>query len=375
MISDPFGARRRASLFGVIATVVIAAGSGILAIFAPEIDPGGARFLKLENGSYYVRLGDPAHSTLHPVLNETSARLLLGRAEDATKASASVLDGQRRGVPLGIVDAPGQIAPHPHPKLTWSAVHSAGDVTVVAGPAPAPLADGHALLARHHNRTWLVTAAGRTELPAESTELGRSIRRRLGITPDSPMWEPPSELLAAVRELPPFRPVTGTLLVTPQEFWLRRPDGLVPLTRTQYLIAADLGLAHQEVSAERIGDIREDSRVVAELPQHPVELQRPEHVWVLETGSVALGGPPPAGIAVSGTATARQYSGPAVGAIGVDTGHGVVLVTDYGRFHRVGTVAEAESLGIIAPQPAPWPVIRLLPEGSELSRAAALAPH
>lgn len=371
MISDPLGSRRRAVLFGLIGTAIIAAGSGALALFAPAVDPGDASIIRAESGALYVRLED----SLHPVANEASARLIVGAPESAAKASISVLEGQRRGIPVGILGAPGIIAPHPQPAQQWSAVHDGGAVTVVAGPAPAPLADAHGILARVDGRTWVVTAFGRAELPPEDTPLGRSIRRRLGITVDTPVWQPPAQLLSAVKELPPYQQPQGTLLESGDEFWLRTDRGLLPLSELQFDIARDLGLPTAAVQPTELLDIPDTVRQVAELPLAKLQWQHPERVWVLGGGQVALGGEVPAGIAIAGSATASTFAGPTSGAIGVDTGHGVVLVTDYGTTHRIVTLADATALGITEPQPAPWPILALLPEGAELSRAAALQPQ
>lgn len=368
MISDPLGSRRRAVLFGLIGTVIIAAGSGALAIFAPAVDPGDASILRTESGALYVRAND----ALHPVANEASARLVVGAPEAATKASASVLDGQQRGTPIGIMGAPGIIAPHPQPELQWSAVHDGDTVTVVAGTAPAPLLDDHGILARVDSRMWVVTTAGRAELPPEDTPLGRSMRRRLSISVDTPVWEPPAQLLSAVKELPPYREVGGTLLETGGEYWLQQDSGLLPLSELQFDIARDLGLPVRSTDPTELLRFPDAVRQVAELPLAPVVWQDPTRVWVLGSGKVALGGETPPGVALAGMATASAFAGPSIGAVGVDTGHGVVLVTDYGTTHRVSTPIDAVALGIVEPKPAPWPILALLPEGAELSRSAAL---
>ncbi|MEJ5927966.1 type VII secretion protein EccB [Corynebacterium sp. H128] len=374
MISDPLGARRRAALFGLIGTAIIAAGSGALAIFAPQVDPGDANIVRAESGGMYVRLPAEQEAVLHPVANLASARLILGSPEEAAKASDSVLGDAPKGVPVGIPDAPGIIAPHPQPAHDWSASHSGGAVTVVAGQAPPALIDGHGVLARSDGRTWVITAFGRAELPAEDSPLGRSLRRRLGITPDTPIWEPPAAVLSAVTELPPYREIAGTLLVGKDEYWLEQPKGLVPLSELQYRIGLDLGLEHRELAASELSSFPDSVRSVAELPVSPVQWQRPEHVWVRGDGKIALAAAPPAGIQLSGDSAAHAYSGPTIGGIGVDTGHGTVIVTEHGRVHRVATPVDAAALGIVEPQSAPWAILSLLPEGAPLSHKDALRP-
>lgn len=372
MIADPLGSRRRATVFGLIGTAIIAAGAGVLAIFSPAVDPGNASIIRVESGAMYVQLPGENGPALHPVANEASARLIVGKPEPAAEASLAVLDGKRRGIPVGIVGAPAVMAPHPQPAHQWSVVHAGDVVTVVAGNSPPRLDDAHGILARAQGRTWLITSQGRAELPGPETPLGRSIRRRLDITVDTPVWEPPPAVLSAVKELPPYRPVSGMVLRSSEEFWLEKSGSLTPLSSLQAAIAADLGLETREVKAQEVNDYPVAVRQVAELPLAPIQWQRPEHVWVLGDGRIALGGEVPVGIKVSGKSVAQEFSGPSVGAFGVDTGNGIVVVTDYGHVHRVASVADAEALGVIDPQPAPWPILALLPEGPELSRSQAL---
>ena len=74
MIHDPLASRRRALIFGIVAVVLIALGSGLLAWLRPDPDPGQAELLSSEQGQLYVRVDD----VVHPVANLASARLILG---------------------------------------------------------------------------------------------------------------------------------------------------------------------------------------------------------------------------------------------------------------------------------------------------------
>lgn len=75
MIHDPLASRRRALIFGAIAVVLIALGSGLLAWLRPDPNPGDAQLLRSEQSQLYVRVEE----TLHPVANLASARLILGK--------------------------------------------------------------------------------------------------------------------------------------------------------------------------------------------------------------------------------------------------------------------------------------------------------
>ena len=74
MIHDPLASRRRALIFGIVAVLLIALGSGLLAWLRPDPDPGQAELLSSEQGQLYVRVDD----VVHPVANLASARLILG---------------------------------------------------------------------------------------------------------------------------------------------------------------------------------------------------------------------------------------------------------------------------------------------------------
>src|SRR5690625_1705230 len=81
MIHDPLASRRRALIFGMVAVVLIALGSGLLAWLRPDPDPGQAELLSSEQGQLYVRVDD----VVHPVANLASARLILGKAAEPVK--------------------------------------------------------------------------------------------------------------------------------------------------------------------------------------------------------------------------------------------------------------------------------------------------
>jgi type VII secretion protein EccB len=88
---------------GILVAVLVVAGFAVYGL----IFPGGGRptenviILERETGAVFIYTGNE----LHPVLNWTSARLILGQAPVQTMARDSLRDVPR-GAPVGIPDAP-----------------------------------------------------------------------------------------------------------------------------------------------------------------------------------------------------------------------------------------------------------------------------
>lgn len=380
MIADPLGARRRATLFGVLAAGIIALGSGALALFRPEIDPGDASVIVADSGALYVRINqDPQgrSSELHPVANLASARLIVGEAVKPARASDSVLaelsSGSPIGVPVGISDAPGRIAPAA-PSATWTVCHDGVAVEVSAlDRVGHDLRVDQALLAESAGQHWLVTNQGRLVLPAANDPLGRAVRRRIGIEETTPRWRPPAEVLQVVPELPPLKPAQGKILRAGEEYWLFDQAKVSKLTRIEAEVFADVGLTVENVDRAQISTYPDGSQPGSALPTVVPEYQRPETVCIRGDGSVGIDShPAQRGVPLAGESVATRYAGPSAGAVGVDTGHGWVAVSEHGMVHRIGSAADAAALGFSELPSAPWSIIRLLPEGSELSRQQAL---
>ena len=77
MIHDPLASRQRATIFSVVAVLLIAAITALFAWLRPNADPGDAPILRSSSGELYVRIND----IVHPVTNLTSARLIVGAPE------------------------------------------------------------------------------------------------------------------------------------------------------------------------------------------------------------------------------------------------------------------------------------------------------
>lgn len=377
MIHDPLGSRRRAMIFGLVAVCMISGVMGLFAWMRPNPDPGDAPILRAADGTLYVRVEDAAH----PVTNLTSARLIAGGPAEPARVGDEYLTALARGVPVGIVTAPSMFATDANTHDAWSACTSSANVVVRAGDAPSTLAADEAVLAVADSREWVVTATGRTVLPPSTTPEGRILRRGLGIDASTPRWEPPAEVLVAIRELPPFAFPSSTpaVLRTEAGSWLRTASGgvqeVTPL-QEQLLIDA---------SAQRIDLTQAD---IATYPDAdpPVELQLPElaPTWVDPETRAICASPDGGGasldqdeamagaMTLSGSAVATHFAGLAGGSVATDSGHGFHVIAGNGLRHPVPQHETLEMIGVERIYEVAWPILALLPEGEELTREAAL---
>lgn len=103
MLHDPMRAYSRALLVGIILTVLMLGGCGVYGLIKPQGHVGDAEIMvSKDSGAMYVLIRD----TLHPVLNLTSARLIVGKNEKPTSVADSKLKGYPRGPLVGIPGAP-----------------------------------------------------------------------------------------------------------------------------------------------------------------------------------------------------------------------------------------------------------------------------
>ena len=410
MIHDPLATRNRAHIFSLAATALICLGALAMAVFKPAIDPGDAAIIQAESGQLYVRIDNQ----LHPVANLASARLIVGEAADIHTGSDTILKNLPKAVPIGIVDAPGLIAPPATTtqKLVPHACHTTtkpanrldmapNQITVImqetganaattnqTTPIFQQLATGHALVALVDQAEWLVTANGRSILPPADTPDGRNIRHRLGITPTTPRWSPPPQIFSAITEKPPATIPTGILEVlripgadNPQ-FWARTADGVVRLAPIQADILVDSGVRMQDGTATELG-ANPDSKTLSSFPlpdRVPTWVDpTAQPLCVGEHGEVEtaplIEGKPPWGeaVALAGKAVATHFVGPGW-AVGVDTGSGIHVVSAHGLRHQVENRETAAALGISHFYSINWDMLRLLPSGTTLSKQQALQP-
>lgn len=410
MIHDPLATRNRAHIFSLAATALICLGALAMAVFKPAIDPGDAAIIQAESGQLYVRIDNQ----LHPVANLASARLIVGEAADIHTGSDTILKNLPKAVPIGIVDAPGLIAPPatatqklvPHAchtttkpanrldtapnQITVIMQETGANVTTTNQTTPIfqQLATGHALVALVDQAEWLVTANGRSILLPADTPDGRNIRHRLGITPTTPRWSPPPQIFSAIAEKPPATIPTGILEIlripgadNPQ-FWARTADGVVRLAPIQADILVDSGVRMQDGTATELA-ATPDSKTLSSFPlpdRVPTWVDpTAQPLCVGEHGEVEtaplIEGKPPWGeaVALAGKAVATHFVGPGW-AVGVDTGSGIHVVSAHGLRHQVENRETAAALGISHFYSINWDMLRLLPSGTTLSKQQALQP-
>ncbi|MBN9644030.1 type VII secretion protein EccB [Corynebacterium mendelii] len=261
-----------------------------------------------------------------------------------------------------------------------AAVAGKEEITVRAEDLPPVLPEGTALVARSAGADWLVTAGKRQRMPDAETPFGQVVRRELSITPLTPRWHAPAAVLNAVGEAPPMalQPDARVLVSPTGGLWLKTPGGLSRLTRLQADIYTGAGVKKQQVPDAYIRALP-DAAVDIRLPADTVDIIDPATLRICVTGDKGevSAGPavPPTGVELPGELAATRYISPTAGSVSVDTGSGWWVITPYGARHRVPDAATLAVIGVDQPARAPWPVIRLLPEGQPLTKQRALEPE
>lgn len=386
MIHDPLGRRRRAMLFGGAASVLIAVAAGAMALFAPDANPGDVPILRASGGQLYARLD----GRYHPVPNLTSARLLAGEAAEAKSISDTQLAALPKGHPVGIVDAPGVYEQRSSDApRAWLACHTSGvsssratpaedKVTVVAAAEEFKEDPSGAVFARAGGREFVVTADGRYQLPLADTPEGRTWRRGLGITPQTPVWTPPADVLSLLNEHPlEAPPADAAVWVAGERAWLKRPDGVAALTHGQAEALVAAGVSRVEVTEARLGG-EPDSPAPVSVPDTSSGFIDPSDkpLCVDADGTLGVQKTEREAQALAGESVATHFLGGGAAML-VDTGSGLHVVSESGRRHALGAGAgdaETAMVGAGTPQQVDWLLLRLLPEGTPLTFDEAARP-
>jgi type VII secretion protein EccB len=401
---------------GVLLAVLAMAGCALFGWLRPPPGLGDSLILMdRASGALYVRVGD----TVHPVPNLASARLITGASDNPRQVATADLATAKRGPLLGIPGAPGVIGPAlSAQESSWTVCDEAAATTVIAGSvADAEAARGLAperpvLVSSRSNSTYLLYDGSRAVVDLTDSATVRALHLE-GRTPRrvSP------GLLSIIPELPPITApaVPGFGSPGPQTLSGFMVGDVIRVERasaTEYFVVL-------EGSVQRIGAVAADlirftaARPGAEItPVAPSAIAGIPILGVLPVGEFPdrIDAPLADDIPVlcsswaagkvtirAGTGlplTDRQVplalaqadaDGPAIDAVLVppgrsayvaSTGTGAAtgqLVTDTGVRYPIADTDAAHVLGLPGhPEPGPWPLLAMLPEGPEMSRAAAL---
>ncbi|MGB8503440.1 type VII secretion protein EccB [Mycobacterium sp.] len=415
MVDEPMRAQARSLVTGCALAVVAVAGCAILAFIRPPDALGDAPIVMVrESGALYVRIGD----TLHPALNLASARLIAGTAASPQIIKESELRNAKRGALLGIPGAPA-LLPEPlgADESQWTACDDANGTTVIAGAATGAqaLANGRTTLVRSRSDavTYLLYDGYRARVSLADPAAVKALRLD-GIEPA----DVSSAVLNAIPEAPsitaPVIPAAGQ----------RGPSSLggIPVGSVVRVDRADADELYVVLAGgvQRVGHVGADivrfsdsqgardivtvaadaigaTPTVETLPitTFPDMVAAPTRDDVVcaqwlpgdttEGRSTVLTGsavPLATGQAPVGLAQADGL-GPNADAVFVPPGRSVYaesthryLIADTGVRFGVPDAESAAALGL-PPRalPAPWPILKLLADGPELSRSAALVAH
>jgi type VII secretion protein EccB len=197
MLVDPLRTQTRAVLVGGLILITGLAGCFIFSLIRPSGVAGDDAVLAdRSTAALYVKVDDQ----LHPVLNLTSARLIVGRPDNPTTVKSSELDQFPRGNLLGIPGAPERMVQNSSRDAEWTVCDAvlgpAPGVTVIAGkPAEGGERAGvlpvnHAVLVDNTSGTnpgtWLLWDGKRSPIDLNN----RAVTDALGLEADIPKPRP-----------------------------------------------------------------------------------------------------------------------------------------------------------------------------------------
>jgi type VII secretion protein EccB len=240
MLVDPLRTQSRAVLMGVLLLVTGLAGCFVFSLIRPAGSAGNNPVLAdRSTAALYVKVGDD----LHPVLNLTSARLIIGRPVNPTTVKSAELDRFPRGNLIGIPGAPERMVQNAAHDANWTVcdavsgtgrgTHSAG-VTVIAGPPDsrgaraAALGRTQAILVdfpgERGTSTWLLWDGKRSQIDLAD----HAVTSAIGLGADVPAPRPIAlGLFNAIPEAPPLTPPAIPNAGAPANYPVPAPIGAV----------------------------------------------------------------------------------------------------------------------------------------------------
>lgn len=435
MLVDPLRTQSRAVLVGALVVITGLAGCFLFSLIRPSgIAGNDAVLADRSTAALYVKVGED----LHPVLNLTSARLIIGRPENPTTVKSPELDKFGRGNLLGIPGAPERMVQNTSRDADWTVCDgqagAGAGLTVIAGSLSsegervAALPERSAVLTENDGRAWLLWKGRRSPVDlndrAVTDALGFGAEPRtprpiatglFNTIPESPALAAPP--IAGAGEPPRFplsvpAPVGSVIVAFDTDNTMRHyavlPDGLQPVSSVLAEILRNTNsfgldqpprLGADEVSRAPVANVidttiypNETVNLVsaASAPITCAEWAKPDgaNVSALTLLSGAAlpieSGTHTVDLVGSGTRMAvPPGSGYLVQTVGQEPGSPIAgsqfWISDTGVRYGVDTAGDdktIEALGLTAPPlPIPWSVLSLYAAGPTLSRANALTAH
>ncbi|MCV7228255.1 type VII secretion protein EccB [Mycolicibacterium komossense] len=227
MLVDPLRSQSRAVLMGVLILITGVIGCFVFSLIRPNGVAGdNAVLADRDTAALYVRVNEE----LHPVLNLTSARLIVGKAVNPVQVKSSELDKFPRGNVIGIPGAPERMVQSASRDADWTVCDGTGaapqGVTVIAGaPAvggerAANLSEGNAVLVNNGPASWLLWDGRRSAIDLAD----RAVTSALGFGVDISAAQPISAgLFNAIPESAPLAMPPIPAAGTPPQFPLPVP--------------------------------------------------------------------------------------------------------------------------------------------------------
>lgn len=418
-------------IIGVAVAALVAAGFGIYGL----LFPGGGRpaenviILERETGAKYVYLD----GQLHPVLNWTSARLIVNQPNPTVRTlSRSSLRDLPRGRPVGIANAPDALPDKASlvglPWSVCSAPRSTTSITlathVLVGRVPAggvPLADGEGVLvtAGANPQRYLVWRDRRLLVPDNATvaalgwagvrpaPVAEAFLDTLPVGPDVAAPDITGTGQRTSHTIAGANTTIGQLFRASGQDYVMLPDGLAPVGKLSVRLWAATGRRITETSAQEVGRLLRDTTVEppglpTEIPsahgaddrfamaclvyRGATELERPvtvESFSRVEEGMALPDVPAPAEGSDGVPAADRVELAGGRGALaatltspGATAAGSAFLVTDQGIKYplprvNLSTVQGALGFAGVPPVPVPNAVLALIPTGPALDPEAA----
>ncbi|MGH3632524.1 type VII secretion protein EccB [Mycobacterium sp.] len=206
MLVEPLRTQTRALLMGALIVITALVGCFVFSLIRPNASvANNAVLADRSTAALYVRVGEQ----LHPVLNLTSARLIVGRPVNPTTVRSSELDQFPRGNLIGIPGAPQRMMQSTAKDADWTVCDAAAGlavgVTVIAGRPDssgvraAPLGHQDAVLVDDGKSRWLLWDGKRSRIDLAD----RAVTSALGFGSEVPATRPiAAGLFNAIPEAP-----------------------------------------------------------------------------------------------------------------------------------------------------------------------------